>query len=180
MNALRRLLLALTLLTASFAAEPQQAVPPVKVDYKDAFLQLALEKAKTYTGAVETAISKAVDVVATESPKLLEEWLKWRFWYHLLHCVIPLSFIALFGGIAWWGNGNWSVDDALDGDHHSIRKVGAGGCCALACIFTFFSLFVDDPPSTRNAERGHVYSLIQVVVAPRVYAVESAIQLMKR
>jgi len=55
-----------------FSAEPAKET---KTDYKDAFLSFALEKVEDYSGKMESAINKAVDVAQKEIPQVVEEYL---------------------------------------------------------------------------------------------------------
>lgn len=165
-------------LPARAADTPPPAQPAAKIDYKDAFLAFALDKAKTYSGALETTVSKAVDTATTEAPKVAEEYVRWRIWYHALHCAVPLILI-LGAAVIVLCLRRFPFDDCFETLGGTIRSfVGVGGL--LFCLFAFFSLLVDDPPGARSRERAHLYSLVQVVSAPRIYVIEQVIDLAKR
>lgn len=127
------------------------------------FLRFALAKAEKYSGKVEDAIGKGVDLAVQEAPETARQWITWRAWYHGLRFSIP--FLLLFVcGISFavslkrsdFDNGNvWSFITVFSGV--------IGGFSLLAAIFNFDNLF----------------SLIQIWVAPRIYMIEELIKLTK-
>ncbi len=181
-------IIALTFLVtfASAADNPESVKPaqpvavpaaPVKHDYGNEFLGFALEKAKLYSDKGEAAISKGVDLAIAESPGVFKEWITWRIWYHALHVAIPLLMITI-GVFAFWRFAR--KHESTRAEHWFGGMIVSGFYIAGSTIFAFCSILVDDPPGTYPREKGHFYSLVQVVTAPRVYVIEQVVDLAKR
>lgn len=156
-------------------AAPKDAAPAWTTT-RDSFLAFALDKAKSYTGKAEEAVSKAVDVASTEAPVLFKEWITWRIWYHALHVVLPLLMIAVCMLVAYLANRKARWDYGPDNLRAVLTIVG-WTLSIIFSVFWFFSALVNDPPNTRDREQGHLYSLVQVCAAPRVYTIEQVAHL---
>lgn len=142
--------------------EPQKKE---KVNYGDAFLGLALEKTKLYSGKVEDAIGKAVDVTQKEAPELMREFIVWRTWKHALAAMWPISFLLI------------GIVSAILGFN---TKKGWGYDCpsqwaimtAAGFIMLFFCLI--------SGGYREIEKLVQVTVAPRIYIAEEVMSLIKK
>ena len=124
-----------------------------KVSTSDQFLSFVLSKAEKYSEKAEEGIGKAVDAIATETPKVIEEFLIWRAWKHGM---IGFGCLGLF---------------------FLINGVGLYLCYRNDCwemsMFLTLTLFLLIPICE------HILNFIQVIVAPRVYIIEQAINLIK-
>lgn len=178
MNRFLSLLLALVMAAPLCAADTPPAAPVAPAvakteSYRDAFLSFALEKAKTYSGALEGAASKAIDVAKAEAPELAREWLRWKAWEHALYEVIPLmllgAFVALF--LYNWSRfqmGGYRNGELVKGAFYHVVLSWFG---VLGSAATAIALLVNLP---------HLFTLIQIWTAPRVYMIEQVIDLAKR
>lgn len=138
---------------------------------KDAFISFVLDKAKTYTDKAEIAVSKAVDVVSSEAPLLVSEFLRWRVWMHGMSFFIP--FVLMCCGFFMFFNffDRWKMQpygDALKEGEVSdvVATVVFGALFLINVIISIVSI-------------GHLMSFVQVLVAPRVYLVEEVIKVLK-
>jgi hypothetical protein len=145
--------------------EQSAAKVSVQASTEDAFLQFALEKAKQYTGVVEDAVSKAIDVASQEAKPMMEEYLRWKAWYHgAWACVggvifvVPLFFFLL--GI-WGACHRWSEDAVIP-----LYLLG-GIATVIGGIFGLGTMF------------GNLMSFIQIQVVPRIYLIEQLRELLK-
>jgi hypothetical protein len=170
-----------------------EVVATPKVDYKDAFLGLVLQKAEKYSATMEnglgkavdmaqTAVSKAVDLAAEEAPILMREFLMWRFIQNLLHFIVPfvlflISIIVFLKNFPKWIDS--FRDDKAGKRSNEWREVDAqqvknglaglvSGVCSLVTIMFVFSSF------------SYLLVALQIHIAPRVYIIEQAIQLFKK
>ncbi len=174
MKAIKQLIVVIMIAIAfpAFAAdEPAKTETKIeaKTDYKDAFLQLALEKSKLYSGKMEDAIGQGVEMAKKEVPELAKEWITWRFYYHLINACVPLvCLIMVMGWIVYWYKVNvkarWD-----DEPSHAIFIVSAIFGSAIF-IGLSISIFSED----------HLSKLIQIKVAPRIYMIEEVSKLIRK
>lgn len=134
-----------------------------KIDYKDAFLSFALEKAKTYSDKAEVAVGKAVDYTVKEAPEVAKEYLTWRAWYHGLHFLFPVlgSIILAIVFLLCFRKATWDNDGP---SVYDILTIVTG--VSNIFMFTAVCLNID-----------HLYSFVQINVAPRVYMIEQVMHL---
>jgi hypothetical protein len=142
----------------------QSAKVSVQASTKDAFLQFALEKAKQYTGVVEDAVSKAIDVASQEAKPMMEEYLRWKAWYHGIigiGVVGGLVVFALVCGVSW----------IIVSQTNSEVMFGVG---VVSTIGTFILVLL-----TASVGASNLMSFIQLQVAPRIYLIEQLRELLK-
>lgn len=142
-----------------------------KIDYKDALMSFVMKKAEKYSEAGEVAVEKGVDLAMKEAPILVEEYIKWRAFYHAMRFLIPLS-IAL-GWLYFMAKGikNANTKGWENERKNDLSGYGAVGVIAIL-IQAILSIVV-------LAHLGQLFSFTQIMVAPRVYILEQAIQLLK-
>lgn len=133
-------------------------------------LAFLVDRAKAYSGKIEDGVSKAVDYGMKEVPQVITEFLRWRFWMHLMHALTSIIFgligmILLYLGITR----GWKTSDF----HPWVIGTIIGGFMTLIATIGFFA----GPP---NGPSGldHIMSCIQIGVAPRIYLIESISRLM--
>lgn len=124
-----------------------------RISNSDRFLSLVLSKAEKYSEKAEEGISKAVDVISEETPKVIEEFLVWRAWKAGIIGFGWLA-IAIFGG---------------GGLLFLLYKKNVWEAAPLLIFPTVPMVFGID----------YILEFIQIMVAPRVYIIEQAIQLIK-
>lgn len=164
------------------AAEPAESKPtavetaasaaPGKINYTDAFLGLALEKAKLYSGKAEDAIGKGVDIAMEEAKPTAVEFLRWRAWSHGIKTLFPPLFLGMFIALQlWqWPRFEFSYNERLiKGTELNVVAsvvawVGIATCSIGTLVFSIPNFM----------------SLIQLWVAPRIYVIEQVIELMKK
>ena len=150
----------------SSTKESSVAVEAVKkVSTSDQFLSFVLSKAEKYSEKGEEAIGKAVDLVMEESKPLAREFIVWRAWKHGMSFVIPLSF-AFIAGVSLTYCLYRSKADGFTSDMHITFTVISGFCTFFGGLFTMMNV-------------NELFNFIQVIVAPRVYIIEQAINLIK-
>lgn len=152
----------------AFAAEETKQ-EPAKTDYKDAFLKLALEKSKLYSGKVEDAIGQGVEMAKKEVPELAKEWITWRFYYHLWFVIMPIIVIlvsVLVFGFCFYKSGKEGYGESGWG----VLTIVTGFCGAIAIIMACAHLCCED----------HVIKLIQINTAPRIYMIEEVAKLIRK
>jgi hypothetical protein len=150
-------LISIAILVLSFGISPlfSQTVEKesVRATTSEQFLSFVLQKAEKYSESVETGVSKAVDVIVEESPKVVEEFLVWRAWKAGFIGFGCLG-IVIFGGggllFFFWRTDFWEASPIL-------------------IFFIFPAVFACV----------YILEFIQIMVAPRVYIIEQAIQLVK-
>jgi hypothetical protein len=147
-------------------AKPENKKTVEKVDYKDAFLSLALEKTKLYSGKVEDALGKGIDVAQKEAPELAKEWLRWRFYYHLFYTLqFPCLFAVLIGWICFC--------------HSKSKSCPRSEWDEVIPMSLFIGFFVLSISFLVMALDGHPMKLIQITTAPRIYLIESVAELIR-
>ncbi len=171
-------------LTSGLSAEstdnPKNSVPvqpttttPKLIETRDAFLAFAFEKAKTYSEKAELAVSKAVDVVSSEAPEMLKEFLRWRACMHGLKGLAP---IVLMGLSFWMYSYSWPRfklnifwEKIVKGEVHNVIF----GWVGLVGIFAgFITMCV--------VGLHHFMSFVQILVAPRIYIIEQVTNMFKQ
>lgn len=160
------LLLFAGLAATSLHAAETPADTKITVDHKDRFLTFIYDKAVAYTEKGEAAFEKAIDLAATEAPLLMEEFLRWRFWYHALHGSLLIAGTLVWVGFAMWLYRRASATHWSDGDWSTSFGV------VVVCGIMFGPL-----PYMRMGH--HIFDALQVAIAPRVYLLEQVIQLVK-
>ncbi len=162
MKSIRLILVSLLFTLPAIAAEstPAQTTPVPKVDYKDAFLSFALDKAKTYSGALENAVAKAVDTAVVETPILVKEYISWKLWKSGISAIFSLAIVlaSIFYGVPKFyrmakDSGNYMSGQEVGGVFGTVGSVGlAIGFSIAFCI--------------------NALTFVQILVAPRVYLIE--------
>lgn len=130
-------------------------------------LETLVSKAKSYGGKIEDGLSKAVDYGMTEIPIVVTEFLKWRLWRHGIYAFIPGAAVlaAIIAAIVLIGRANkdrWNSD----------------GLCMITAIWSAATL-VGGSVIVWNIVMPNLMSFIQILVAPRIYLLESLAHLVK-
>jgi hypothetical protein len=163
-------------------AKPEAPKQEVKADaYKDPFLNLAYEKTKLYSGKMEGALAKAIDITEKEAPGLARDYIKWRICYHALNILSVVVPATIFGIAAFCmfkkskrlelarvkaGYGN--REGLPDGEFQFGWGVAYAIVALLFSIGTIVHAFGND----------HVSGLIQAIVAPKIYMAEKVMHLL--
>lgn len=148
------ILIAVALLGLTFnlsAAEPEKTNKTGSTS--DQFLSFVLSKAEKYSENVESGLGKAVDIISEETPKVIEEFLTWRAWKAGIIGFGCLAIVIILGG-----GGLFLV---LKNDLWEISPV---------FMFLIFPIFFAVQ---------YTLEFVQIMVAPRVYIIEQALQLVK-
>lgn len=130
-------------------------------------LRFILTKAKEYTGKVEDGIGKAVDVAQREIGPTVEQFLRWRLWRHGIYAFSTLfGYLLILGAYAWF----WRYSKTWHDDFDQVcgRLVGT----VVAGLMISISFSTTCLPN--------LLSFIQILVAPRIYLIESVSQLIGR
>lgn len=148
-------------------SQNQQVTQSSKTDYKDAFLNFALDKAKLYSEKGEAAVEKAVDTAMKEAPILANEYLKWKFLENSIKFAIPatIGFLSLILCCFYIFRANkygWESDDFFSFNCLMVFVFG------LVILVTFLVIDFDN-----------LYTAIQIQVAPRVYILEQVLHMVK-
>ncbi len=134
-------------------------------------LDFIVNRAKAYSGKIEDGVSKAVDYGMKELPVVITEFLRWRFWMHLMHALSSVVFGLIGVTLICLGvkRGNWSDSSPPAW----LIGVIAGGIMTVIATIGFFA----GPP---NGPSGldHIMSCIQIAIAPRIYLIEQVSHLM--
>lgn len=135
--------------------QPQPTAAP-KIDYKDAFLSLALQKAKLYSGKAEDALASGIDLATKTAPELAREFCAWRAWKHGLSALpgVLMSLFAIIAiplGFRAGKRNEWEDFPAL------LAVGGLSGIMALCAM---------------PAWGAHILDFVQVLTAPRIYMLE--------
>lgn len=154
------------------STEKTAAAPAAKTDYTDAFLSLALDKAKLYSGKAEDAIGKGVDIAMEEAKPTAMEFLRWRAWSHGIKALFPPVLLVLFVALQLWQWPRFEFgyhEDLIKGTVLNVVAsivawVGIGVCSIMTIVVSFPNLM----------------DFIQLWVAPRIYVIEQVIGLMKK
>ncbi len=169
------------------------AVAPVqKADYKDAFLGLVLEKAEKYSSAFESGlgkavdgaqaiVSKAVDVASEEAPKLMQEFLVWRFIDNVFGFALPFVLFLIFGSIAYNYLPKWIDTFHTDAANTYSNKTTVEDTKQVkyglaGVIFTIAAIITGAMSLTYIS---NLKTALQIKVAPRVYIIEQAVEMYK-
>ena len=179
-----------TTLLSSVSLFGAEAAAETKIptrDYKEAFLELALEKTKKYSDAAEGAVTKAVDVAQKEAPELAEQFLLWRFWHSGSVLGINTLVILIFLVIAqvairsWrrardafvarssdktWARQGYTLDDHVGGPVSVVSYV----CASITSIVLLANMFGN----------GHLLTMIQIKIAPKIYLAEQLLALVRK
>ncbi len=134
-------------------------------NYKDAFLALALEKAKSYSGTIENTISKAVDAVQVEAPLIVGEFLRWHLWkagvsFGVNLFILSLVLVLFYKITKWW-------NETADSDAQ-FGLVVLFLISIIPLVITSINLF------------NYSLEFIQILVAPRIYLIEQVMVLVKK
>lgn len=155
-----------------FAADASTTTKNDASPTKDAFISFVLDKAKVYTDKAEVAVSKAVDVVTTEAPLLVQEFLRWRLWMHGINTFLPIAFLILGFHLFFKQFSKWKMDQyenrLVEGTPANVIATVLSGILTLASLIVSIAVSLD-----------HFTRFIQVLVAPRVYLVEEVIKVLK-
>lgn len=139
-----------------------------KSDIQNRFLELVYDKAVKYTEKGELALEKAVELVANETPILMQEFLAYRFFYHtitfsgVLVFIIVSFFVVLF---LWW---KWAKTEY---DEYSNWAPAAIICGVIVLVGGAIAI-------KQNSH--HLMSAVQIKVAPRIYIIEQTVELFKK
>jgi hypothetical protein len=126
---------------------------------KEVFMSFVLDKAKSYSGTMENSIAKAVDKVQEEAPIVMKEFLAWRLFRASLFAAIAFAFIIglVILSVTCF---KWAKeDDSL---------IFPALLCLVISVIPFL-VFID-----------HILQAVQIYIAPRVYLIEQAINLLKK
>lgn len=154
------LVIAAGLLSLPVRASEAPAETPkqeVKVDYKDAFLGLVLEKTKLYSGKMENALGSGLELAQKEAPKLAYEYLRWKLLLSITIfsanalVLIVASILICLGVKRNWGDGLFG-----------LMALVFGALPVMISIFYLCSSATD---------------IIQIKTAPRIYLIEQAASL---
>jgi hypothetical protein len=152
------------------ADEPAKAEPaaPAKTDYKDAFLQLALEKTKLYSGKIEGTVEKAVDITMKEAPEVAKEYLRWKFWENIVRAtaIFMASIILTLACVMFVKKGMETRNESAEGP-----LIAVGVIAGVIDVFVLAALFFEALPSALAA--------VEIAIAPRVYLIEQLGHLLK-
>lgn len=155
-----------------FAADASATTKNDASPTKDVFISFVLDKAKVYTDKAEVAVSKAVDVVTTEAPRLVQEFLRWRLWMHGISTFLPVGLLILGFYLFFKHFGKWKMDaygnHLVEGTPANVIATVLSGVLTLASLIISIAISLD-----------HLMRFIQVLVAPRVYLVEEVIKVLK-
>ena len=155
--------------TTQADAKQAAAPAPTEVNYKDAFLSLVLRKAEKYSDKAEVAIGKAVDIASEEAPILLKEYIGWKLAASISYIVLPFLFAVFFWILlaVCKGKAEWSRDD-------SPANASAFFVCAswVGGIVSSIAFIVATIVNTAT--------ILQLIITPRVYIIEQAIELIKQ
>lgn len=167
------LVMFLLVIVSAFAAESApvevKAPVPVKVNYKDAFLKFALDKAEKYSDKAEQTVVKTVDIAMKEAPELAREFLVWRAWKNGLTFLTYLIMPFILGIICFK-----LVKTAQNAPSESGVEFVSVLCAAIFGIWTILMILVllIDGLSA-------LMDLIQILVAPRIYIIEQLTNMLK-
>lgn len=159
---------------ADHSPPPAKTAVVASAAYKDPFLNMLFEKTKQYTGKAEDVIGKAVDAVSTEAPKLAEEYLRWRFWYHAISyaAIIALVCAGLF--LVWlmtyFGRKSAVGRTGYHAGEWEDQWQFLTGLAVVLEIIPVIALF---------AGSSHLFSALQIQLAPKIYLLEQAAHLFK-
>ena len=142
-----------------------------KIDYKDALMSFVMKKAEKYSEAGEVTVEKGVDLAMKEAPILVEEYIKWRAFYHAMRFLIPLS-IAL--GWIYFMMKFIKLANTKGWENEYRNEPSGYGCLGGVSIFIQLVLFI-----VTLCHTDHLFLFVQTMIAPRVYILEQAIQLLK-
>ncbi len=168
-----RFILALFIATVSplsFAAEaaapaPQTETP--KTSPKDMLLTFLLDKAKSYSGTIEEGVTKAVDFAKEQTPLVVAEFLTWRAWMHGMKWGIwALTFVVSASFFPYtWKNAKYDDSDFW------------GNLASFFNTVNWVTLIAGFVGSLIQLD--HLFSLVQIWVAPRVYLIEEVSKMIK-
>lgn len=130
---------------------------------KEEAMSFILDKAKEYTEKGEAAISKAVDLAMKETPKIVREFLAWRFWKHLIYGFVPIAVLAsclIVGVILIW------IAEKFDLEELAFIPISILSVIALISLLVFFADGI-----------ANLMSALQIHMAPRIYLIEEAAKL---
>lgn len=160
---------------AQAALNPPPALPDT-TDWsaKDAFLHFVLSKAELYSGKVEDAVGKAVDVAGREAPKLVKEYLDWKLWEYGL----DVAMWAVCVGLGVWA-ARFCYRKMLNasGDAKEGWTIGMVASLVVTILGGLVSFI--GPEGSRGIF-GDLLSFIQILVAPRIYVIEQVLHAIKR
>ncbi len=133
-------------------------------------LRFMADRAKAYTGRLEDGVNKAIDVVQEQSPIIVAEFLRWRFWMHAIKAATPIVFGLM--GIIMFAVGirraNW------DGMSPWCFVTIGGGLAVFVGVIGFFAGAGHESVSGLD----HLMSCVQIKIAPRVYLLDQVSHLM--
>lgn len=154
---------------APVAPETTQTTP-AKPSVQDEFLRFVLTKAESYSGKVEDAVGKAIDVAQVEAPETVRQFLVWRAWKHAVNAVAPLLFFGLGAGVIWFLRRGW-IKAEKQGDDYTGWVMGT--------VMSSVATFVAGVPMVATVLIPNLLSFIQIQVAPRIYLLEEVAKLIK-
>lgn len=165
------LAISVTGLRAGDSPEKSEAKP---VPVKDEALRFILDKTKQYTEVGENALAKAVDVASVEAPKLIEEYLTWKFWELGLYTAVG-AVLTAFGTalpiFAFWSfskKKSWIRDGSSYDADPTFLGLLVSVLGTLASLVAGGSLFFS-----------HVSDFLQVWLAPRVFLMERVAEMIR-
>lgn len=152
--------------SSAFAANAEKTERPT-VSTKDQFLQFLADKAMTYTDKVEDAIGASIDFAKKEAEPTMREFLVWRAWKHGMTFGIPFTMLFV-GTILFSLNFKKGIKN-LNETNPNINGIGF----ILLGIISVIGLLI----SAANLD--HLFSFVQIQVAPRIYLIEEVSKLIR-
>ena len=147
-----------------------------KVNYQEAFLKLALQKAEKYSEKGEILAEKTVDLIMKESGPMVEEYIKWKIFDHITDA-IP-SIVSLIIGMSMVGalycSSKWQVG-IENGRFDSVLAIFAMIFCLLFGILGTFASTHDGTSAVKDIKLA-----VQASITPRIYIMEQVITVLKK
>jgi len=169
MKSLIKIILIGSIFGLNFVSAQEKPIETPKVSRSDQFLSFVLSKAEKYSEKGEVALGKAVDTIVEETPQVAEEFVKYRIFLHLWRtfALLPLIFISYYAGKKFYKLGKES-DFMSGGEVTGIFGTVFSAIAGLISLgFVAYGLIGEFPYA------------IQAMVAPKVYIIEQAINLLK-
>lgn len=149
-----------------FASEtkPVEAPKNASPNYEQFFFN----KLEKYTEKGEQTLDKAVDTLEKEVPLVVGEYLQWKFWESAANLIILALFAIIYAGVLFFvirrKNFEWFGDDPISFFGTVVSIVGG-----VILLITIPLVGIE------NAK-----TCLQISIAPKVYLIERASEILKR